>query len=74
MGHATKTNYLTVQEISKVLRLSALTIYKYIRERKLSVVEFGGHYRISHESLNEFIENHKIGTAENIEKKGGTKS
>ena len=43
-----------------MLRLSALTIYKYIKSGSLNAVEFGGHYRISKSSLNLFIENHKV--------------
>ena len=50
--------FLTVQEVSSLLRLSILTIYKYIKEGKISVVEFGGHYRISRSSLDSFIQEH----------------
>lgn len=55
-----KTDFLTVAEISEMLRLSELTIYKYIKEGRLSAFEFGGHYRISKSSLDDFIENHKF--------------
>ena len=55
-----KTNFLTVAEVSGVLRLSVLTIYKYIKSGMLDAVEFGGHYRISKTSLDSFIENHKV--------------
>ena len=51
---------LTVKEVSELLKLSVLTIYKYIRERRLEVVEFGGHYRIDKLSLDKFIDSHKI--------------
>ncbi len=55
-----KTNFLTVAEVSALLRLSELTIYKYLKEGKLEAVEFGGHYRISESSLFKFIEKHKV--------------
>lgn len=55
-----KTYFLTVAEVSGLLRLSELTIYKYIKSGMLDAVEFGGHYRISKTSLNLFIENHKV--------------
>lgn len=55
-----KTYFFTVAEISGLLRLSELTIYKYIKSGMLDAVEFGGHYRISKTSLNSFIENHKV--------------
>lgn len=60
MRYTNENTFLTVGEVSVLLRLSVLTIYKYIRERKLSVIEFGGHYRISKTSLDLFIENHKV--------------
>ncbi len=57
-GNNGTNKFLTVQEVSSLLRLSMLTIYKYIKEGKISVVEFGGHYRISTASLNTFIQEH----------------
>lgn len=53
--------YLTVQEVASFLRFSVLTIYKYIKEGSLEAVEFGGHYRISKNSLEKFITEHKVG-------------
>ncbi len=53
--------FLTVPEVAGILRLSVLTIYKYIKEEKLEAVEFGGHYRIPQTSLETFIQNHKVG-------------
>lgn len=50
----------TVQEVSSILKLSVLTLYKYIKEGKLEAIEFGGHYRISKTSLETFINNHKF--------------
>lgn len=61
MGFNSNTNdFLTVQEVTEILKLSALTIYKYIRQRQLEAIEFGGHYRIERSSLDKFIENHKV--------------
>ncbi len=55
-----ESNFLTVTEVSGILRLSALTIYKYIRTGKITAFEFGGHYRISATSLNDFIQQHRL--------------
>lgn len=60
MSYNNENDFLTVAEVSSLLRLSALTIYKYIKEGQLSAVEFGGHYRISKSSLESFIEKHKV--------------
>lgn len=51
---------LTVSEIAAMLRLSTITIYKYIHEKELEAVEFGGHYRVSVEALQKFLEKHKV--------------
>lgn len=51
---------LTVQEVSAYLKLSTITVYKYIRGQQLEAVAFGGHYRISRRALEQFIEQHKV--------------
>jgi len=56
-----KSDFLTVHEVAELLRLSVLTIYKYIKEGQLEAVEFGGHYRVSNTSLDDFIQFHKVG-------------
>lgn len=58
---AIKNEFLTVHEVAELLRLSVLTIYKYIKEGQLEAVEFGGHYRVSSDSLEKFIDIHKVG-------------
>ncbi len=61
VNKANTSEFLTVQEVADVLRLSVLTIYKYIKEGQLEAVEFGGHYRVSSDSLDSFIKEHKVG-------------
>ena len=58
--NSTNNDFLTVQEVTEILKLSALTIYKYIRQHQLEAIEFGGHYRIERYSLYKFIKNHKV--------------
>ena len=60
MRYNSQDHFLTVAEVSVLLKLSALTIYKYIRETKLAAVAFGGHYRIQKTSLDAFINKHKV--------------
>lgn len=60
MRYITQTNFLTVREVSELLKLSLLTIYKYIREGKIEVIRFGSHYRIEKQSLDKFIDNHRL--------------
>ena len=61
MNFVPTNDFLTVSEVAEMLRLSVLTIYKYIKEGQLEAVEFGGHYRVSQSSLDTFIKIHKVG-------------
>ena len=60
-----RNDFLTVAEVSDILKLSVLTIYKYIKEQKLEAIEFGGHYRIERISLQRFINAHRLPTNKN---------
>ena len=60
MRYNYKHDFLTVAEVSELLRLSVLTLYKYIKSGDLKAIEFGGHYRIYKSSLDTFIEKHKV--------------
>jgi len=60
MSYTVETNFLNVKEVSACLRLSALTIYRYISEKKLKAIHIGGRYLIEKSSLNEFIEGRKL--------------
>jgi putative molybdopterin biosynthesis protein len=51
--------FLTPAEVSKVLQLSLLTIYKYIRNKELLAIKFGRNYRIRREDLDNFIKSNK---------------
>ena len=53
-------NLLTVTEIAALLRLSTITVYKYIHEKELEAIEFGGHYRVTFDALEKFLEKHKV--------------
>ena len=60
MDYIVQTNFLNVKEVSVFLKLSALTIYRYIAEKKLKAIHFGGRYLINKSSLNKFIKERKI--------------
>lgn len=52
--------FFTVDEVSSILKITSLTLYKYIREGILEAVQIGGHYRIEKEALERFIQSHKV--------------
>ncbi|PIP31496.1 hypothetical protein COX24_03280 [bacterium (Candidatus Gribaldobacteria) CG23_combo_of_CG06-09_8_20_14_all_37_87_8] len=51
--------FLTPSEVAKELQLNLLTIYKYIRNKKILAVKFGRKYRIAKEDLDKFIKANK---------------
>jgi putative molybdopterin biosynthesis protein len=52
-------HFLTPSEVAKELQLNLLTIYKYIRSKKLLAIRFGRNYRIEKEDLDKFIRSNK---------------
>ena len=54
------TKFLTVREVAETLQLNPLTIYHYIRRRKLPAVKFGRYYRVAVPDLEGFLENQKM--------------
>ncbi|MBI4089616.1 MAG: helix-turn-helix domain-containing protein [Candidatus Levybacteria bacterium] len=59
MGFFIETNFLNVKEVSVLLKLSTLTIYRYIAEKKIKAIHFGGRYLIEKSSLNKFMQEKK---------------
>ena len=53
-------SFYTPDDVAKILLLNKLTIYNYIRIKKLRAHRFGRIYRISQNSLDEFLENQKL--------------
>lgn len=62
MSFDEKDRLLTVTEASNILKLSVLTIYKYIKIGNIEALEFGGRYRIKESALDKFISEHIVGT------------
>ncbi len=60
MSYDKGSDFLTVQEVSTILKISVLTVYKYIKSFKLGAIELGGRYRIPRSSLLKFVETHKV--------------
>lgn len=49
------TEYLTIEEVAKLLRVSYLTVYRWIKANKLSAYKAGKQYRIKKSDLDEYI-------------------
>jgi len=50
---------MTVYEIADLLRVEPLTIYRYIRSKKLTAYKLGKDYRVQQKDFEEFLKNCK---------------
>ena len=47
--------FLSLKEVSEVLKLNINTVRRYVREDKIQAAKFGRIYRVREEALEEFI-------------------
>ena len=59
MKNNSTKNFLTPQEVAKDLQLNTLTVYGYIKRKKLLAIKIGRNYRIAKEDLDKFIKSNK---------------
>ena len=50
-----KGNFYTAQELAKELRVNIMTIYRYIKARKLKAYKIGKEFRIDKKEFNKFL-------------------
>jgi excisionase family DNA binding protein len=55
-----KELFYTTSEVAKQLRVSHLTIYRYIKAGRLSAYKIGRDFRISHSALSKFLQERKV--------------
>ena len=51
----TEEKYYTIEEVSKMLKVVYLTVYRWIQNDKLKAYKAGKQYRISKTDLDKFI-------------------
>lgn len=51
--------FYTIEEVAKLLRVSYLTVFRWIQAGKLSAYKVGKRYRIEISDLNNFLERSK---------------
>lgn len=54
-----KEKLLTINEITEILKVSKLTIYRYIKAGKLPAYKVGRDYRIKQQEFDKFLEGAK---------------
>ena len=57
----TTEQYYSIEEVAQMLKVAYLTVYRWIRARKLKALTAGKQYRITKVELNSFLENNDKG-------------
>ena len=52
--------YLTPHDIAEELHLNVVTVYNFIRKKKLAAILIGKNYRIDQTDFRKFIESNKL--------------
>jgi len=60
--------YLTPLEVAEILKVSRITVYRWIKDGKLKAVKPGGVVRIRKEDLRKFIEGEENVNTSNLNK------
>lgn len=50
-----KYEFLTVEETAKILKVTKMTIYRYIKAKKLTAYKVGKDYRINKTEFDKFL-------------------
>lgn len=53
---------MTVAQVADYLHLHKLTIYRYIRERKLPAIRLGRSFRVMRDDVHRFLDAQRVGT------------
>ena len=52
--------YLTPHDVAEKLQLNVVTVYHFIRKKKLAAILIGKNYRIDQADFRKFIESNKL--------------
>lgn len=55
----TKEQYYSIEEVSKMLKVAYLTVYRWVQAKRLVALKAGKQYRIKKEDLDKFCESCK---------------
>ena len=54
------SDYILVSEIAEKLRVSEMTIYRYIKAGRLEAYKFGKEFRVTKEAFEKFLNHHEV--------------
>lgn len=54
------SEYYSIEEISQMLKVTYLTVYRWVKAKKLVALKAGKQYRIKKEDLDDFLQGQKL--------------
>lgn len=54
-GDISEVKFLTVAEVAAVMRVSKMTVYRFVHSGQMPAVRVGRSFRVSEEDVNEFL-------------------
>jgi len=72
---ANRTTFLTVAEVADLVRVSRMTVYRWIHSGELPAVRFGRSFRVPQQAVETFMEQAELAggfTLEDDERTSGT--
>ncbi len=67
---ATRTTFLTVAEVADMLRVSRMTVYRWVHAGELPAVRFGRSFRVPQQAVETFMEQAELAGGFQIEDDG----
>lgn len=58
--HVVEETYFTVEEVAERLKVSRMSVYRWIKTGQLDAYKLGGEFRISEEAVERFLEAHRF--------------
>ena len=55
-GDISEVKFLTVAEVAAVMRVSKMTVYRFVHSGQMPAVRVGRSFRVSEEEVNRYIE------------------
>lgn len=56
-----RTTFLTVAEVAEMLRVSRMTVYRWVHAGEMPAVRFGRSFRVPEQAVQVFMENAQLG-------------
>ncbi|HVF12011.1 MAG TPA: helix-turn-helix domain-containing protein [Actinomycetota bacterium] len=60
MAREIRSEFLTVTEVARLMRVSNMTVYRLIRSGELRAVQLGNRYRVRETDVHQYLDDHYV--------------